>query len=101
MTAPTTEELRAAWQAMRTRRCLAHWPAEFEEVMRDALRSRLVSIEAIAARHHHAPTPLQPVVIGVDMASGPDMTVRWRPPATHPQQTDLFDRKRAAAGDLD
>ncbi|GLS13631.1 hypothetical protein [Hydrogenophaga electricum] len=98
-TPPTAEELRTAWEAMRTRRALAHWPAEFEDVMRDAMRSRLVAIEATAARRQCQQQ--RPVFIGFDPASGPDRTAYWRPPAHPTQQPDLFDRKRAAAGDLD
>lgn len=88
MTTPTPDELRNAWRAMAQRRGLQHWPATFEEVMADHLRSRLVSIEATAARHRR-PAPGHP-------------TERPRRPITPTHRTpDLFDRKRAAAGDLD
>lgn len=49
-TPPTDAELRAAWEAMRTRRSLRGWPAAFEDVMADDRRSRCVAVEAVAAR---------------------------------------------------
>lgn len=102
MTQPTLDELRRAWQAMRTRACLRHWPAEFDQVMADQRRAKCVAIEATAARRR---LQLQPVVMGVDYAKGPDQTSYWRPPhppttSTHPTP-NLTDRKRAAAGDTD
>jgi hypothetical protein len=96
MTAPTPDELRAAWQAMSQRRSLRHWPATFEEVMADHLRARLVSIEATAARRK--PATCAPVFIGIDRATGPDQTAYWRPCAKAPAR---FDHKRAAAGDTE
>lgn len=93
MTTPTPDELRAAWKAMSQRRSLRHWPATFEEVMADKVRARLVSIEATAARR------TTPVWIGIDYARGPDQTVHWRPSCR--ATPDLFDRKRAAAGDTE
>ncbi len=70
--------------------------------MADGLRAKCVAIEATAARRR---LQLQPVVMGVDLAKGPDQTSYWRPPHPpttnpnhHPNQTD---RKRAAAGDTD
>lgn len=97
MTQPTLDELRRAWQAMRTRACLRHWPAEFDQVMADQRRAKCVAIEATAARHRaESPTP---VFFGVDLASGPDKTAYWRPSCR--PTPDLFDRKRAAAGDTE
>lgn len=93
MNAPTPDELRAAWESMRRRPCLSQWPADFDDVVCDDTRARLVAIEAIAARRR------RPVLIGIDPARGPDRTAYWRPTAT--QHPDLIDRKRAAAGDRD
>lgn len=95
MTQPTLDELRSAWEAMRQRHSLRHWPAEFDQVMADPLRAACVSLEAKAARRR----PFKPVWIGIDYAKGPDQTTHWRPSPTH--TPDLFDRKRAAAGDTD
>jgi hypothetical protein len=97
MTQPTLDELRSAWEAMRQRHSLRHWPAEFDQVMADPLRAACVSLEAKAARRR--PCKQQPVWIGIDRASRPDQTTYWRPSPNH--TPDLFDRKRAAAGDTD
>lgn len=91
MSAPTLDELRAAWEAMRHRRCLRHWPADFEDVMRDALRSRLVAIEATAARRR-CPAPA--------VATSTQRRAVRVSPRIH-NTPDLFDIKRAAAGDRD
>lgn len=91
MSAPTLDELRAAWEAMRHRRCLRHWPANFDDVMRDALRSRLVAIEATAARRRCPAPPAVP--------STQRRAVRASP--RFQTTPDLFDIKRAAAGDRD
>lgn len=88
MNAPTLDELRAAWQAMRHRPCLRHWPADFEAVMQDAMRSRLVAIEATAARR---PRPVPPPACPPPVQRAPRF----------PTAPDLFDRKRLAAGDRD
>lgn len=91
MNAPTLDELRAAWQAMRHRPCLRHWPADFEAVMQDAFRSRLVAIEATAARHRCAARPAPRPAVQPPVQRAPRF----------PTAPDLFDRKRLAAGDRD
>lgn len=83
--------LREAWEAMRRRGNLRHWPQDFAQVMADPVRSRLVQLEATGrarAARHTAPARALPT---------------WhhtagRQPAVQPA---LFDRKRAAAGDRD
>jgi hypothetical protein len=92
---PTDDELRAAWA--RSRR--ADWPATFEEVMADALLSRMVRINAMhpprAQRKPPEPPRQQPLLPARGGTKGflthPDRRVR-------PIEVD---RKRAASGDRD
>lgn len=97
MAAPTitlTEELlQQAYQAARR----PHWPQSFEEVMQDAIYSRLVRINAVRLARGQSigstTVNRRPAV----KAPGLD-----RPPArTTPQQPLPLDRKRAAAGERD
>lgn len=89
----TEQQLRAAWAAMRTRRCLSAWPDSFEVVMADPQRGQLVRLEALAAARAAAgrlTRPCQPV----------NPIEHHAPPPTH-QQPYRLDRKKAAAGDRD
>ena len=85
MSTPTSPDaLQAAWEAMRHRAACLPWPADFDQVMADPVRQRLVRLEAT----HRARAPQRPAVHR--MASRP---VPLTPP--------IFDHKRAAAGDRD
>lgn len=87
MSAPASPEaLEAAWKNMRMRPCLRHWPQEFDQVMADPVRSRLVNLEAM-----HRPRPRAPVHPAMRRMADPP--VLSTPP--------FFDHKRAAAGDRD
>lgn len=87
MTAPVSPDaLRAAWQAMRQRACMRHWPQDFDQVMADPVRSRLVRMEAL---HNLRPHPTV-----VPSARRPAYLPVLSAPAA-------FDHKRAAAGDRD
>jgi hypothetical protein len=80
--------LRRAWQHCRR----ASWPDTFEEAMGDALLSRLVRITAMhppRAIAKAAPTQQRP------------RPAYQRPQHWPPELPPLFDRKRAAAGDVD
>lgn len=86
MTAPTADALRAALQSMVRLPACREWPSDFEAVMADPVRMRLVRLQAtfltrVAAEKTAArsPPPARPIAM--------------RPPC--------FDRKRAAAGDTD
>ena len=84
-TAASPDALQAAWEAMRHRAACLPWPADFDQVMADPVRQRLVRLEAT----HRARAPQRPAVHR--MVSRP-MTLT--PPF-------FFDHKRAAAGDRD
>lgn len=84
----TQGALIAAWENMRGRQGLRHWPADFDQVITDPVRMKLITLEAqhvcaapgpIAHQHHarSAPPPLRPAL----------------PPR--------FDQKRAASGERD
>lgn len=86
MTVPCAEAMRAAWLSLVHLPACRGWPADYEAVMADPVRGRLVRLQAtflarIAAEKEaaHSPPPAPPIAL--------------RPPC--------FDRKRAAAGDLD
>lgn len=86
----TPQALQDAWNAMRHRPAFGHWPQSFEQVIADTVRARLVRLEAtgraIAACHEQQrPRPTWPHTSG-------------RLPSIQP---NLFDHKRAAAGDRD
>ena len=91
----TLDQLQAAWQ----RRHRSDWPATFTEAMAHPLLRGLVRAEALRQALASQRAEQQP---------------RWHPPHSHPLQSrppvptrpakpqpDLFDRKRAAAGDRD
>ncbi len=86
---PDATALRAAWEAMRRRRCLRHWPQDFDAVMADPVRSRLVQIEARARVTPRPGAPIRPQPCPTPL------------PAPRPAQGALLDRKRAAAGERD
>lgn len=87
---PAGTDLRTAWEAMRTRHCLCQWPQDFDQVMADPVRSRLVRMEACARARPRAPAPPHPM-------PGPRPETRPKPALA--AQSALFDRKRAAAGE--
>lgn len=76
------DALQAAWEAMRHRAACLRWPADFDQVMADPVRKRLVRLEAT----HRVRVSERPAVHR--RASQP---VPLTPP--------IFDHKRAAAGD--
>lgn len=86
MNAPiTTDELRAAWAAMRGRPVFCHWPDDFDTAMADPVACRLVRIEATARRRMRPPPAAPP-----------------RPfTGFVPRALPSYDHKRAAAGDRD
>lgn len=86
MTAPTPAALRAALQSMVRLPACREWPADFDAVMADPVRMRLVRLQA---------TFLTRVAAEKAAARSPPPAP---PMATRPPR---FDRKRAAAGDLD
>lgn len=88
---PTGIELRAAWEAMRRRRSLRHWPHTFDEVMADPLRSRCVTVEAIASRTRARQQAEARAVCGT--------APTW--PRLRPVAAPQIDLKRAAAGERD
>lgn len=95
-TPPTDAELRAAWEAMRTRRSLRGWPAAFEDVMADDRRSRCVAVEAVAARTRAKQATQAREACGT-ATTWPSHTPRpQRPLGGH-----HIDLKRAAAGERD
>lgn len=86
MTVPCVEAMRAAWLSLMDLPACREWPADYEAVMADPVRGRLVRLQAtflarISAKK--AATELPP----------PAPLIALRPLC--------FDRKRAAAGDLD
>lgn len=91
----TDAQLRAAWEAMRTRHGLSTWPKSFDEVMADRRRGQLVRLEAQAAARSAARRvpllPCQPV----------NRADRVAPSTNSSQRPQLLDRKRAASGDRD
>lgn len=99
---PTQDELRAAWEAMRSRRALREWPQEFELVMGDTRRAQCVAIEAIAARKRKT---VAGYVAGLQRAMREAAHLprvgqqNGRPGKPWPPLA--ADLKRAAAGDLD
>jgi len=85
MTAPTADAMRAALQSMARLPACREWPADYDAVMADPMRMRLVRLQAtfmtrIAAERAAARSP-------------PNRPMAMRPPC--------FDHKRAAAGDRD
>ncbi|CAN7472187.1 hypothetical protein [Acidovorax sp. LjRoot194] len=86
MTAPTADAMRAALQSISRLPACREWPADYDAVMADPVRMRLVRLQAtfltrVAAEKAAARSPPQ--------AS----QLNKRPPC--------FDHKRAAAGDRD
>lgn len=85
MSAPTADAMRAALQSISRLPACREWPTDYDAVMADPVRMRLVRLQAtfmsrIAAEKAAArPPPARPMAM--------------RPPS--------FDRKRAAAGDFD
>lgn len=100
-TPPTTDELRAAWEAMRHRRALQHWPADFDQVMGDSLRAQCVAIEATAARRRPANRYAVGLQTAITQARYLPQVGRQQGQPTHPWPPAVHDLKRAAAGDLD
>ncbi|MBX9612459.1 MAG: hypothetical protein K2X51_12630 [Burkholderiales bacterium] len=95
MTAATDgQALHDAWEAMRSRANLRHWPQDFDKVMADPVRRRLVQLEATGRastkNHPQHPKPVQALPTWHRTAG--------RQPTVQPAR---FDRKRAAAGDRD
>lgn len=88
-------QLRAAWEIMRKRRSLAHWPCSFAEVMADRRRGALVRLEAQAAIRSEARSAARRVPL-----TNPPRCDPTSPP-NHRQPIPGLDRKRAAAGDRD
>ena len=86
MTAPTTEAMHAALASMVRLPACREWPADFDAVMADPVRMRLVRLQA---------TFLTRVAAEKAAARSPPPAP---PMATRPTR---FDHKRAAAGDLD
>jgi hypothetical protein len=86
MTAPTTAAMHAALASMVHLPACREWPADFDAVMADPVRMRLVRLQA---------TFLTRVAAAKAAARSPP---RARPMGTHPT---CFDHKRAAAGDRD
>ena len=87
MTAPTSEAMRAALASMVHLPACREWPADFDAVMADPRRMRLVRLQA---------TFLTRVAAEKAAARSP-------PPVTPPmaERRPRFDHKRAAAGDTD
>lgn len=79
------EALQLTWNAMRVRPALAHWPMDFDQVMADPVRQRLVQLEA-----SHPSRPPERLVAHTE-----------RPEPQKLTPTRAFDHKRAAAGDRD
>jgi hypothetical protein len=98
MAAPTLDQLQTAWLAMRARRCLQHWPAEFEQVMSDPLRARCIAIEATATARQ-----AQRLGAAVNNLQTLFKEHRHHAQAHHPTRPRITttDLKRAAAGDID
>ncbi len=78
--------LLAAWQNMRHRQGMRHWPADFDQVIADPVRKKLITLEAQHVRAAPA----------VALPPGRPATAPLRP-ALSPR----FDHKRAAAGERD
>lgn len=86
MNAPaTTDELRAAWAAMRHRPAFRHWPDDFNAAMADPVACRLVRLEA-TGRRRARPQPAAPPRPSTGLV---------------PRARPTYDHKRAAAGDRD
>lgn len=86
MTAPTTAAMHAALASMVHMPACREWPTEFDAVMADPVRMRLVRLQA---------TFMTRVAAEKAAARSPPKTshLNKRPPC--------FDHKRAAAGDRD
>lgn len=95
MTTHTPQALQAAWLAMRHRPAFRHWPQDFDQVMADSVRARLVGLEATGNAHRRS--PCKPDTVPAVRPSLP----RWPNTAgrTPTVQPNLFDHKRAAAGE--
>lgn len=101
-TPPTIDELRRAWEAMRQRPALRHWPKDFDQVMGDIRRAQCVAIEATAARHR-AQTGRYVAGLQQAMRNAPYLprVGQQQGHPTKPWPPTTADLKRAAAGDLD
>lgn len=102
-TPPTTDELRSAWEAMRDRPALRHWPKDFDQVMGDTRRAQCVAIEAIGARQRRAQVDrfTQGLQQAMREARYLPKVGRQQGHPTKPWPPTAADLKRAAAGDLD
>lgn len=102
-TPPTTDELRRAWEAMRQRPALRHWPKDFDQVMGDTLRAQCVAIEATAARRRRAQTNRYTAGLQQALRQAPYLprVGQQQGHPTKPWPPTTADLKRAAAGDLD
>lgn len=85
---PDDHALRDAWEAMRHRTCLRHWPQDFDAVMADPTRGRLVRLEARARTRSQRAAPAR-------------AANRPAPRTQRPMPGCGVDRKRAAAGERD
>ena len=86
MNQPHVEAMHAAWLSMAHLPACREWPADYDAVMADPVRMRLVRLQAtfmarVAAEKAAARSPPPPPPIALRAA--------------------CFDRKRAAAGDFD
>ena len=81
----TTEELQSALEAIRRRPAHRYWPEHLDDVLANPISSRLLRVEASLRRRRVQTKPyrLQQLRKATVLAAG------------------AFDRKRAAAGDID
>lgn len=85
MTAPTAEAMRAALRSLVHLPACREWPADFDAVMADPVRMRLVRLQATF----------------LTRVAAKKTAARSLPPPPMAMRPPCFDRKRAAAGDLD
>lgn len=86
MNQPRIEAMRAAWLSMIRLPACREWPTDYDAVMADPVRMRLVRLQA---------TFMARVAAEKAAARSPP------PPPPIAPRSACFDRKRAAAGDFD
>ena len=109
----TDADMQAAWATMKARGLITMQTATVQEALQDRLARSLIRMYATASlRAQRAGRPAlvqQPVYMhpALQAPEPPHPAVQHQPgptghrpgPATQPRQPELFDRKRAAAGD--
>ena len=85
MNAPTAEAMRAALQSLAHLPACREWPTDYDAVMADPVRMRLVRLQATF----------------MSRVAAEKAAARPPPARPRPMRPPCVDRKRAAAGDFD